>query len=168
MKNLWTTVHVPVSVLKDAETIKDHEKTIEGYEKTLKAQKLVIKILKEENDYLKSSTGESGAGFFPPAELMKTTAEKKRDKDLGAVRSVLERRIREKITESALKGEMSTIIYVDELADLYKDAVTTGGYSRQDIIEPVIKALREEDYWVDEVTTSIGGCFRWGYQVSWG
>lgn len=159
MKNLWSTTKVPVSVLKDAETIKAHEQTIKDHERT-------IKILKEENSYLKSSFEEDKDGLFPPAEKQRTIAEENRDKDLGAVRVILARRIREELIQKALEGGKSMRVYVNELVRI--DGELLKQYNYDDIMEPIVKSLREEGYWVESVTSSIGGCFRYGYLVSWG
>lgn len=159
MQNLWTTTRVPVSVLKDAETIKAHEQTIKDLERT-------IKILKEENSYLKSSFEEGKDGLFPPAEKQRAIAEEKRDKDLGAVRSELSHKIREEIIQKALEGGKSMRAFVNELVRI--DGELLKQYNYDVIMEPIVKSLREEGYWVESGTTSIGGCFRYGYFVSWG
>ena len=158
MKNLWSTTKVPVSVLKDAETIKAHEQTIKDHERT-------IKILKEENSYLKSTLEGTEEKLFPPASEQKTIAEEKRDKDLGAVRSVLARRIREELIKKALKGHLSMRVYANELVHIDDEILKT--YSHDDIMKPIAKSLRKEGYRVESGTTSIGGCFRYGYRVSW-
>ena len=158
MKNLWSTTKVPVSVLKDAETIKAHEKTIKNLERT-------IKVLKEENSYLSSSFTEDNAKIFPPASGQKTIAEEKRDKDLGAVRVVLAHRVREEIIQKALEGGKSMRAFVNELVRI--DGELLKQYNYDVIMEPIVKSLREEGYWVESGTTSVGGCFRYGYHVSW-
>ena len=158
MKNLWSTTKVPVSVLKDAETIKAHEQTIKDHERT-------IKILKEENSYLKSTLEGTEEKLFPPASEQKTIAEEKRDKDLGAVRVILARRIREELIEKALKGHLSMRVYANELVHIDDEILKT--YSHDDIMKPIAKSLRKEGYRVESGTTSIGGCFRYGYRVSW-
>ena len=158
MKNLWSTTKVPVSVLKDAETIKAHEKTIKNLERT-------IKVLKEENSYLSSSFTEDNAKIFPPASGQKTIAEEKRDKDLGAVRVVLANRVREEIIQKALEGGKSMRAFVNELVRI--DGELLKQYNYDVIMEPIVKSLREEGYWVESGTTSVGGCFRYGYHVSW-
>ncbi|NCB72155.1 MAG: hypothetical protein EOM45_10335 [Clostridia bacterium] len=158
MKNLWSTTKVPVSVLKDAETIKAHEQTIKDLERT-------IKILKEENSYLKSSFEENKEKLFPPAEKQRTIAEEKRDKDLGAVRSELSHKIREEIIQKALEGGKSMRAFVNELVRI--DGELLKQYNYDVIMEPIVKSLREEGYWVESGTTSVGGCFRYGYHVSW-
>lgn len=158
MKNLWSTTKVPVSVLKDVETIKAHEKTIKDHERT-------IKILKEENSYLKSSFEENKEELFPPAEKQRTIAEEKRDKDLGAVRSELSHKIREEIIQKALEGGKSMRAFVNELVRI--DGELLKKYNYEVIMEPIVKSLREEGYWVESGTTYIGGCFRYGYFVSW-
>ena len=159
MKNLWSTTKVPVSVLKDAETIKAHEQTIKDLERT-------IKVLKEENSYLKTSFEENKEELFPPAEEQKTIAEEKRDKDLGAVRSELSHKIREEIIQRALEGGKSMRAFVNELVRI--DGELLKQYNYDVIMEPIVKSLREEGYWVESGTTYIGGCFRYGYFVSWG
>ena len=151
MKNLWSTTKVPVSVLKDAETIKDHERT--------------IKILKEENSYLRLSFTEDNAKIFPPASGQKTIAEEKRDKDLGAVRVVLAHRVREKIIEKTLKGKMSVVIFVSGLIQLDEDILKN--YTYADIMEPIIKSLREEGYQVEGDFISMDYFMEAGYRVSW-
>ena len=151
MKNLWSTTKVPVSVLKDAETIKNLERT--------------IKVLKEENSYLSSSFTEDNAKIFPPASGQKTIAEEKRDKDLGAVRVVLAHRVREEIIEKTLKGKMSVAIFVSGLIQLDEDILKK--YSDDDIMEPIIISLREEGYQVEGDFISIGGFYKEGYRVSW-
>ena len=158
MKNLWSTTRVPVSVLKDAETIKNHEKTIKDHERT-------IKILKEENSYLKSSFEENKEELFPPAEGQRTIAEEKRDKDLAGIRAVLAHRVREEIIEKTLEGRKSVRVHVNEL--VYVGAELLKQYNYDVIMEPIVKSLREEGYWVESGTTSVGGCFRYGYHVSW-
>ena len=158
MKNLWSTTKVPVSVLKDAETIKAHEQTIKDHERT-------IKILKEENSYLKSTLEGTEEKLFPPASEQKTIAEEKRDKDLGAVRVILARRIREELIEKALKGHLSMRVYANELVHIDDEILKT--YSHDDIMKPIAKSLRKEGYRVESGTTTIGGCFRYGYHVSW-
>ena len=158
MKNLWSTTKVPVSVLKDAETIKAHEKTIKNLERT-------IKVLKEENSYLSSSFTEDNAKIFPPASGQKTIAEEKRDKDLGAVRVVLAHRVREEIIEKTLKGKMSVVIFVSGLIQLDEDILKN--YTYADIMEPIIKSLREEGYQVDGSFTSLDYFMEVGYRVSW-
>ena len=158
MKSLWTTVHVPVSVLKNAETIKAHEQTIKDHERT-------IKVLKEENKNLKSVTEGTEEKLFPPASGQKTIAEEKRDKDLGAVRSELSHKIREEIIQKALEGGKSMRAFVNELVRI--DGELLKQYNYDVIMEPIVKSLREEGYWVESGTTSIGGCFRYGYFVSW-
>ena len=158
MKNLWSTTKVPVSVLKDTETIKAHEKTIKDHERT-------IKVLKEENSYLKSSFEENKEELFPPAEKQRAIAEENRDKDLGAVRVILARRIREELIQKALEGGKSMRVYVNELVRI--DGELLKQYNYDVIMEPIVKSLREEGYWVESGTTSIGGCFRYGYFVSW-
>ena len=160
MKNLWSTTKVPVSVLKDAETIKAHEKTIKNLERT-------IKVLKEENSYLSSSFTEDNAKIFPPASGQKTIAEEKRDKDLGAVRSELARKIREKITQKTLEGQMNVLIYVNKLLRIDDDDELLETYNCDVIMEPIVKSLREEGYWVDKATTAFGGFLDEGYQVAW-
>lgn len=159
MKNLWTTTRVPASVLKDAETIKAHERTIKNHERT-------IKTLKEENSYLKSSFEESKEELFPPAEKQRTIAEEKRDKDLAGIRAVLAHRVREKIIEKTLEGHMNVFIYVREFGFLDDEILKK--YSDDDIMEPIIKSLREEGYQVEGDFILIGGFFKEGYRVSWG
>lgn len=159
MKNLWSTTRVPVSVLKDAKTIKAHEQTIKDLERT-------IKILKEENSYLKSSFEENKEELFPPAEKQRAIAEESRDKDLGAVRVILARRIREELIQKALEGGKSMRVYVNELVRI--DGELLKQYNYDVIMEPIVKSLREEGYWVESCITSIGGCFRYGHLVSWG
>ena len=158
MKNLWSTTKVPVSVLKDAETIKAHEQTIKDHERT-------IKTLKEENSYLKSSFEEDKDKLFPPAEKQRAIAEENRDKDLGAVRSELAHKIREEIIQKALEGGKSMRAFVNELVRI--DGELLKQYNYDVIMEPIVKSLREKGYWVESVTTSIDGCFRYGYHVSW-
>ena len=151
MKNLWNTIRASVNPTKDAETIKDHERT--------------IKILKEENSYLKSSFEENKEELFPPAEEQRTIAEEKRDKDLGAVRVILARRIKDEIIEKTLEGHMNVFIRVREFGFL--DDETLKKYSDDDIMEPIIKSLREEGYQVEDDFISIGGFYKEGYRVSW-
>ena len=158
MKNLWNTTRASVNPTKDAETIKAHEQTIKDLERT-------IKVLKEENSYLKSSFEENKEELFPPAEKQRTIAEEKRDKDLGAVRSELSHKIREEIIQKALEGGKSMRAFVNELVRI--DGELLKQYNYDVIMEPIVKSLREEGYWVESGTTSIGGCFRYGYFVSW-
>ena len=158
MKNLWNTTRASVNPTKDAETIKAHEQTIKDLERT-------IKVLKEENSYLKSSFEENKEELFPPAEKQRTIAEEKRDKDLGAVRSELSHKIREEIIQKALEGGTSMRAFVNELVRI--DGELLKQYNYDVIMEPIVKSLREEGYWVESGTTSIGGCFRYGYFVSW-
>ena len=158
MKNLWSTTKVPVSVLKDAETIKAHENTIKNLER-------IIKVLKEENSYLSSSFTEDNAKIFPPASGQKTIAEEKRDKDLGAVRVVLAHRVREEIIQKALEGGKSMRAFVNELVRIDDELLKQ--YNYDVIMEPIAKSLREEGYRVESGTTSVGGCFRYGYHISW-
>ena len=158
MKNLWNTTRASVNPTKDAETIKAHEQTIKDLERT-------IKVLKEENSYLKSSFEENKEELFPPAEKQRTIAEEKRDKDLGAVRSELSHKIREEIIQKALEGGKSMRAFVNELVCI--DGELLKQYNYDVIMEPIVKSLREEGYWVESGTTSIGGCFRYGYFVSW-
>ena len=159
MKNLWNTTRASVNPTKDAETIKAHEQTIKDLERT-------IKVLKEENSYLKTSFEENKEELFPPAEEQKTIAEEKRDKDLGAVRSELSHKIREEIIQRALEGGKSMRAFVNELVRI--DGELLKQYNYDVIMEPIVKSLREEGYWVESGTTYIGGCFRYGYFVSWG
>ena len=159
MKNLWNTTRASVNPTKDAETIKANEQTIKDLERT-------IKVLKEENSYLKSSFEESKEELFPPAEKQRTIAEEKRDKDLGAVRSELSHKIREEIIQKALEGGKSMRAFVNELVRI--DGELLKQYNYDVIMEPIVKSLREEGYWVESGTTSVGGCFRYGYHVSWG
>ena len=159
MKNLWNTTRASVNPTKDAETIKAHEQTIKDLERT-------IKVLKEENSYLKSSFEENKEELFPPAEKQRTIAEEKRDKDLGAVRSELSHKIREEIIQKALEGGKSMRAFVNELVRI--DGELLKQYNYDVIMEPIVKSLREEGYWVESGTTSVGGCFRYGYHVSWG
>ena len=158
MKNLWTTTRVPVSVLKDAETIKAHEQTIKDHERT-------IKILKEENSYLKSSFEENKEELFPPAEKQRTIAEEKRDKDLGVVRYVLSRRIKDEIIEKTLEGKMSVVIFVSRLIQLDDDILKN--YTYANIMEPIVALLRKEGYQVDGGFMSIDYFMEQGYRVSW-
>ena len=158
MKNLWNTTRASVNPTKDAETIKAHEQTIKDLERT-------IKVLKEENSYLKSSFEENKEELFPPAEKQRTIAEEKRDKDLGAVRSELSHKIREEIIQKALEGGKSMRAFVYELVRI--DGELLKQYNYDGIMEPIVKSLREEGYWVESGTTTIGGCFRYGYHVSW-
>lgn len=158
MKNLWSTAKVPVSVLKDAETLKEIEQSLKDIEKD-------IKNLKQENAYLKSVTEGTEEKLFPPASEQKTIAEEKRDKDLGAVRSELSHKIREEIIQKALEGGNSMRAFVNELVRI--DGELLKQYNYDVIMEPIVKSLREEGYWVESGTTSIGGCFRYGYHVSW-
>ena len=158
MKNLWNTTRASVNPTKDAETIKANEQTIKDLERT-------IKVLKEENSYLKSSFEENKEELFPPAEKQRTIAEEKRDKDLGAVRSELSHKIREEIIQKALEGGKSMRAFVNELVRI--DGELLKQYNYDVIMEPIVKSLREEGYWVESGTTSIGGCFRYGYFVSW-
>lgn len=165
MKNPWTTTRVPVSIFKDAETLKEIEQSLKDIEKDIKNLKQENKNLKQENAYLKSVTEGTEEKLFPPASEQKTIAEEKRDKDLGAVRSELAHKIREEITQNTLEGCFSVTIYASELVRIDDELLKI--YNHDDIMEPIVKSLRAEDYWVDKVTTSIGGCFRWGYSVSW-
>ena len=158
MKNLWSTTKVPVSVLKGAETLKEIEQSLKDIEKD-------IKNLKQENAYLKSVTEGTEERLFPPASGQKTIAEEKRDKDLGAVRSELSHKIREEIIQEALEGGKSMRAFVNELVRI--DGELLKQYNYDVIMEPIVKSLREEGYWVESGTTSIGGCFRYGYFVSW-
>ena len=153
MKNLWNTTRASVNPTKDAETIKAHEQTIKDLERT-------IKILKEEDSYLKSSFEENKEELFPPAEEQRTIAEEKRDKDLGAVRVILARRIKDEIIEKTLEGHMNVFIRVREFGFLDDEILKK--YSDDDIMEPIIKSLREEGYQVE------GGFYKEGYRVSWG
>lgn len=164
MKNLWNTTRASVNPTKDAETIKAHEQTIKDHERT-------IKILKEENSYLKSSFEENKEELFPPAENQRTIAEEKRDKDLGAVRVILARRIKDEIIEKTLEGQMSVVLRVSEL--VCPDDESLKKYTHNDIMEPIIKSLREEGYQVDGSARSLGYrfeegyFFEEGYRVSW-
>lgn len=158
MKNPWTTTRVPVSIFKDAETLKEIEQSLKDIEKD-------IKNLKQENAYLKSATEGTEEKLFPPASEQKTIAEEKRDKDLGAVRSELSHKIREEIIQKALEGGKSMRAFVNELVRI--DGELLKQYNYDVIMEPIVKSLREEGYWVESGTTSIGGCFRYGYFVSW-
>ena len=158
MKNLWNTTRASVNPTKGAETIKAHEQTIKDLERT-------IKSLKEENSYLKSSFEENKEELFPPAEEQRTIAEEKRDKDLGAVRVILARRIKDEIIEKTLEGHMNVFIRVREFGFL--DDETLKKYSDDDIMEPIIKSLREEGYQVEDDYTSIGDFYKEGYRVSW-
>ena len=163
MKNLWSTTKVPVSVLKDAETIKAHEQTIKDHERT-------IKVLKEENSYLKSSFEEDKDKLFPPAEKQRAIAEETRDKDLAGIRAVLAHRVRKEIIENTLEGKMSVVILVSEFVHIDD---TLKNYTHDDIMEPIIKSLREEGYQIDGSVTSLGYrfeegyFFEGGYRVSW-
>lgn len=158
MKNLWNTNRASVNPTKDAETIKAHEQTIKDLERT-------IKVLKEENSYLKSSFEENKEELFPPAEKQRTIAEEKRDKDLGAVRVILARRIKDEIIEKTLEGHMNVFIRVREFGFLDDEILKK--YSDDDIMEPIIKSLREEGYQVEGAFISIGGFYKEGYRVSW-
>ena len=158
MKNPWTTTRVPVSIFKDAETLKEIEQSLKDIEKD-------IKNLKQENAYLKSVTEGTEEKLFPPASGQRTIAEEKRDKDLGAVRSELARKIREEITQKTLEGHMNVFIYVREFGFLDVDILKK--YSDDDIMEPIIKSLREEGYQVEGDFISVGGFFKEGYRVSW-
>ena len=155
----------PVRVSKNAETIKAYEGIIEEYRKALEAYKQNVKTLEKESAYLKATLAGTEEKIFPPASGQKTIAEEKRDKDLGAVRSVLTRKIREEITQKTLEGHMNVLIYMNELVHIEDELLETYNYGV--IMEPIVKSLRAEDYWVDEATRSIGGCFRYGYFVSW-
>ena len=165
MKNSWTMPRTPVRVSKSAETIKAYEGSIEVYRKAVKAYKQDIKTLEKENAYLKSVTEGTEEKLFPPASGQKTIAEEKRDKDLGAVRSELSHKIREEIIQKALEGDKSMRAFVNELVRI--DGELLKQYNYDVIMEPIVKSLREEGYWVESGTTSIGGCFRYGYRVSW-
>ena len=174
MKNLWTTTRVLVSVLKNEQTIKDYANIIEDYRKALEAHKQNIKYLENENSYLRSSLAETEEKstlegteekLFPPASAQKTIAEEKRDNDLGAVRSELAHQIREEIIQKALEGGKSMRAFVNELVRI--DGELLKQYNYDVIMEPIVKSLREEGYWVESGTTSVGGCFRYGYHVSW-
>ena len=164
MKNLWNTTRASVNPTKDAETIKAHEQTIKDLERT-------IKVLKEENSYLKSSFEENKEELFPPAEKQRTIAEEKRDKDLAGIRAVLAHRVREKIIEKTLEGHMNVVLLVSELVCLDDESLKK--YTREDIMEPICEALREEGYQVDSSVTSLGYrfeegyFFEEGYRVSW-
>lgn len=165
MKNPWTTTRVPVSIFKDAETLKEIEQSLKDIEKDIKNLKQENKNLKQENAYLKSVTEVAEEKPFPPASEQKTIAEEKLDKDLGAVRVILARRIREELIEKALKGHLSMRVYANELVHIDDEILKT--YSHDDIMKPIAKSLRKEGYRVESGTTSIGGCFRYGYRVSW-
>ena len=104
MKNLWGKTRVPVSIFKDAETLKEIEQSLKDIEKDIKNLKQENKNLKQENAYLKSVTEGTEEKLFPPASGQKAIAEEKRDKDLGAVRSELSHMIREVIIQKALEG----------------------------------------------------------------
>ena len=158
MKNLWNTTRASVNPTKDAETIKGHEQTIKDLERT-------IKVLKEENSYLKSSFEENKEELFPPAEKQRTIAEENRDKDLAGIRAVLAHRVREKIIEKTLEGHMNVFIRVREFGFLDDEILKK--YSDDDIMEPIIKSLREEGYQVEDDFISIGGFYKEGYRVSW-
>lgn len=165
MKNLWTTTRVPVSIFKDAETLKEIEQSLKDIEKDIKNLKQENKNLKQENAYLKSVTEGTEEKMFPPASGQKTIAEEKRDKDLGAVRSELAHKIREEIIQKALEGDKSMRAFVNELVRI--DGELLKQYNYDVIMEPIVKSLQEEGYWVESGTTSVGGCFRYGYHVSW-
>ena len=165
MKNPWTTTRVPVSIFKDAETLKEIEQSLKDIEKDIKNLKQENKNLKQENAYLKSVTEGTEEKLFPPASKQKTIAEEKRDKDLGAVRSELAHQIREEIIQKALEGDKSMRAFVNELVRI--DVELLKQYNYDVIMEPIVKSLREEGYWVESGTTSVGGCFRYGYFVSW-
>lgn len=165
MKNPWTTTRVPVSIFKDAETLKEIEQSLKDIEKDIKNLKQENKNLKQENAYLKSVTEGTEEKLFPPASGQKTIAEEKRDKDLGAVRSELSHKIREEIIQKALEGDKSMRAFVNELVRI--DGELLKQYNYDVIMEPIVKSLREEGYWVESGTTSVGGCFRYGYHVSW-
>ena len=158
MKNLWNTTRASVNPTKGAEPIKAHEQTIKDLERT-------IKILKEENSYLKSSFEENKEELFPPAEKQRTIAEETRDKDLAGIRAVLAHRVREKIIEKTLEGHMNVFIRVREFGFLDDEILKK--YSDDDIMEPIIKSLREEGYQVEDDFISIGGFYKEGYRVSW-
>ena len=136
MKNLWTTTRVPVSIFKDAETLKEIEQSLKDIEKDIKNLKQENKNLKQENAYLKSVTEGTEEKLFPPASGQKTIAEEKRDKDLGAVRSELARKIREEITQKTLEGQMSVLIRVRKVGHLDDEILEK--YSDDDIMEPII------------------------------
>ena len=165
MKNPWTTTRVPVSIFRDAETLKEIEQSLRDIEKDIKNLKQENKNLKQENAYLKSVTEGTGEKLFPPASGQKTIAEEKRDKDLGAVRSELSHKIREEIIQKALEGGKSMRAFVNELVRI--DGELLKQYNYDAIMEPIAKSLREEGYCVESGTTTIGGCFRYGYHVSW-
>ena len=165
MKNPWTTTRVPVSIFKDAETLKEIEQSLKDIEKDIKNLKQENKNLKQENAYLKSVTERTEGKLFPPASGQKTIAEEKRDKDLGAVRSELSHKIREEIIQKALEGGKSMRAFVNELVRIDDELLKQ--YNYDVIMEPIVKSLREEGYWVESGTTSVGGCFRYGYHVSW-
>ena len=165
MKNPWTTTRVPVSIFKDAETLKEIEQSLKDIEKDIKNLKQENKNLKQENAYLKSVTEGTEEKLFPPASGQKTIAVEKRDKDLGAVRSELSHKIREEIIQKALEGGKSMRAFVNELVRIDDELLKQ--YNYDVIMEPIVKSLREEGYWVESGTTSVGGCFRYGYHVSW-
>ena len=158
MKNPWTTTRVPVSIFKDAETLKEIEQSLKDIEKD-------IKNLKQENAYLKSVTEGTEEKLFPPASGQRTIAEEKRDKDLGAVRSELARKIREEITQKTLEGCFSVTIYASELDCIADELLKI--YNHDDMMEPIIKSLREEGYQAGQSTTAFGGFLDGSYFVSW-
>ena len=165
MKNSWTMPRTPVRASKNAETIKAYEGIIEEYRKAVKAYKQDIKTLERENAYLKSTLEVAEEEPFPPAEKQRAIAEKKRDKDLGAVRSELAHKIREKITQKTLEGCFSVTIYASELVRFDDELLKT--YNHDEIMEPIVKALREEGYQAGQSTTAFGGFLDGSYFVSW-